>query len=102
MKKTIITLVCTLIAPLAFAQTGSKDTRPGTNTAEPITVTGTLGDMPPLCPSELRAHRSAATAEPVAENVARSPPARALLRSDRRKIALQRRPSLDQAPCDVA
>ena len=42
MKKTIITLTCALIAPLAFAQTGSKDTRPGTNTAEPITVTGTL------------------------------------------------------------
>ena len=42
MKKTIVTLACALIAPLAFAQTNSKGTRPGTNTAEPITVTGTL------------------------------------------------------------
>ncbi len=40
MKKTIITLACALIAPLAFAQTSSKGTR--TNTAEPITVTGTI------------------------------------------------------------
>ena len=42
MKKTIITLACALIAPLAFAQTSSKGTRQGTNTAEPITVTGTI------------------------------------------------------------
>ena len=42
MKKTIVTLACALIAPLAFAQTSSKGTRQGTNTAEPITVTGTI------------------------------------------------------------
>ena len=35
MKKTIVTLACALIAPLAFAQTGSKGTREGTATAEP-------------------------------------------------------------------
>ena len=45
MKKTIITLACALIAPLAFAQTGSKGTKEGTATAEPITVTGTLIKM---------------------------------------------------------
>ena len=42
MKKTIVTLACALIAPLAFAQTSSKGTRQGTNTAETITVTGTI------------------------------------------------------------
>ena len=42
MKKTIITLACALIAPLAFAQTSSKGTPQGPNTAETITVTGTL------------------------------------------------------------
>ena len=42
MKKTIITLACALIAPLAFAQTSSKGTRQGPNTAGTITVTGTL------------------------------------------------------------
>jgi hypothetical protein len=43
MKKTIVTLACcALLAPLAFAQTGSKGTRQGTATAEPITVTGTI------------------------------------------------------------
>ena len=42
MKKTIITLACALIAPLAFAQTSSRGTRQGTNTAETITVAGTL------------------------------------------------------------
>jgi hypothetical protein len=42
MKKTIITLACTLIAPLAFAQTGSKGTRHGSTTAERITVTGAV------------------------------------------------------------
>jgi len=42
MKKTIVTLVCLLIAPLAFAQTSSKGTRQGTNTAESITVSGTI------------------------------------------------------------
>jgi hypothetical protein len=43
MKKTIVTLACcALLAPLAFAQTGSKGTRQVTATAEPITVTGTI------------------------------------------------------------
>ena len=45
MKKTIVTLACALIAPLAFAQTGSKGTKQGAATAEPITVTGTLIKM---------------------------------------------------------
>ena len=42
MKKTIVTLVCLLIAPLAFAQTSSKGKRHGLTTTEPITVTGTI------------------------------------------------------------
>jgi hypothetical protein len=42
MKKTMITLACALIAPLAFAQTSSKGTQQGTTTAESITVTGTI------------------------------------------------------------
>ena len=42
MKKTIVTLVCLLIAPLAFAQTSSKAKRHGPTTTEPITVTGTF------------------------------------------------------------
>src|SRR2546430_4524987 len=42
MKKTIVTLVCLLIAPLAFAQTSSKSKRHGLTTTEPITVTGTI------------------------------------------------------------
>ena len=42
MKKTIVILACALIAPLAFAQTSSRGTRQGTNTAETITVAGTL------------------------------------------------------------
>jgi hypothetical protein len=42
MKKTIVTLACALIAPLAFAQTSSKGTQHGTTTAESITVTGTI------------------------------------------------------------
>jgi hypothetical protein len=42
MKKTIVTLACALIAPLAFAQTSSKGTQQGTATAESITVTGTI------------------------------------------------------------
>jgi hypothetical protein len=42
MKKTIVTLACALIAPLAFAQTSSKGTQQGTTTAETITVTGTI------------------------------------------------------------
>jgi hypothetical protein len=41
MKKTIVTLVCLLIAPLAFAQTSSKSKRQGPTT-ESITVTGTI------------------------------------------------------------
>ena len=45
MKKTIFILACALIAPLAFAQTGSKGTKQGTATAEPITVTGTIMKM---------------------------------------------------------
>jgi hypothetical protein len=46
MKKTIVTLACcALLTPLAFAQTGSKGTRQGTTTAEPITVTGTIIKM---------------------------------------------------------
>src|SRR5438034_9522044 len=45
MKKTIITLVCTLIASLAFAQTSSTHKRHVTTTAEPITVTGTIIKM---------------------------------------------------------
>jgi hypothetical protein len=43
MKKTIVTLACCVVlTPLAFAQT---DTRQGTATTEPITVTGTLIKM---------------------------------------------------------
>jgi hypothetical protein len=39
MKKIIVTVACTLIALLAFAQPGSKGTKA---TTEPITVTGTV------------------------------------------------------------
>ena len=43
MKKTIVTLACcALLAPLTFAQTGSKGTKQGTATTEPIRVTGTI------------------------------------------------------------
>jgi hypothetical protein len=46
MKKTIVTLACcAVLAPLAFAQTGSKGTKQGTTTTEPITVTGTIIKM---------------------------------------------------------
>jgi hypothetical protein len=46
MKKTIVTLACCVaLAPLAFAQTGSKSTRQGITTTEPITVTGTIIKM---------------------------------------------------------
>src|SRR5207247_11190633 len=38
MKKTIVTIACTLIALLAFAQPGSN----GTKTTEQITVTGMI------------------------------------------------------------
>ena len=41
MKKLIVTLAFALIAPLAFAQTGSKGKRQEATT-EPITVTGTI------------------------------------------------------------
>ena len=43
MKKTIVTLACVLIAPLAFAQTSSTHKRQ--TTTEPITVTGTAIKM---------------------------------------------------------
>jgi hypothetical protein len=43
MKKTITTLACLLIAPLAFAQTGATKNRQ--TTTEPITVTGTIIKM---------------------------------------------------------
>jgi hypothetical protein len=40
MKKIIITLVCTLVAPLAFAQPSSANKKQ--TTAEPVTVTGAI------------------------------------------------------------
>ncbi len=39
MKKTVVTIACTLIALLTFAQPGSKSTK---TTTETITVTGTV------------------------------------------------------------
>jgi hypothetical protein len=42
MNKVIVTLAFALIAPLAFAQTGSKGKRQEAITTEPITVTGTI------------------------------------------------------------
>ena len=45
MKRTIVTLVVMLIAPLAFAQTSSTHKRQATTT-EPITVTGTIIPTP--------------------------------------------------------
>ena len=45
MKKLIVALAFALIAPLAFAQTGSKGKRQEATTAEPITVTGTIVKM---------------------------------------------------------
>ena len=43
MKKIIVTLTCLLLAPLAFAQTGSKHKRQTTTAIEkPITVTGAI------------------------------------------------------------
>src|SRR6266446_10945160 len=42
MKKTIVTLACALIAPLAFAQTSSTEKKQGSSTAETVTVTGTI------------------------------------------------------------
>ena len=41
-KKTIVALACALIAPVAFAQTGTTITKQTTTTVEPITVTGTF------------------------------------------------------------
>ena len=48
MKKTIVTLACALIVPLAFAQTsstGKGHKGQGATTTEPITVTGTFIKM---------------------------------------------------------
>ena len=46
MKKTIAILACcALLAPLAFAQTGSKGKKQGTTSTEEITVTGTILKM---------------------------------------------------------
>jgi hypothetical protein len=45
MKKVIVTLVCALIAPLAFAQTSSKHNKQATTTAEPVSVSGTVIKM---------------------------------------------------------
>jgi hypothetical protein len=42
MKKIIVTLVCVVIAPLAFAQPSSTDKKQGATTTEPIEVTGTV------------------------------------------------------------
>jgi hypothetical protein len=42
MKRTIITLTCLLVAPLAFAQPHSKRARDTTTTEQQITVTGAI------------------------------------------------------------
>ena len=42
MKRTIVTVACALIAPLAFAQTSSTHKRQKTTITEAITVTGTI------------------------------------------------------------
>ena len=42
MKKTIVTLACALIAPMAFAQTSSTEKKQGSSTVETVTVTGTI------------------------------------------------------------
>jgi hypothetical protein len=42
MKKIMVTLGCVLIAPLAFAQPSSTNSKQGTTTTEPIKVTGTI------------------------------------------------------------
>ena len=42
MKKIIVTLGCSLIAPLAFAQPNSTDKKQGATTTEPVEVTGTI------------------------------------------------------------
>ena len=41
MKKTIIALVCALVAPLAFAQTSTTTTEETTTTKQPLTTTQT-------------------------------------------------------------
>jgi hypothetical protein len=46
MKKTILTLACLLIAPLAFAQPHSKRARDTTTTEQQITVTGAIITTP--------------------------------------------------------
>jgi hypothetical protein len=47
MKKTVVALACcALIAPLAFAQTRSTDTKHGTSTTVAVTVTGTIIPTP--------------------------------------------------------
>jgi hypothetical protein len=43
MKRTIVTLVCLLLAPLAFAQPGSTNKKQ--TTTEPVTVTGAIIKM---------------------------------------------------------
>ncbi|HEU0274203.1 MAG TPA: hypothetical protein VFQ83_06725 [Candidatus Udaeobacter sp.] len=43
MKRTIVTLACLLLAPLAFAQPGSTNKKQ--TTAEPVTVTGAIIKM---------------------------------------------------------
>ena len=42
MKKTIVTLACALIAPMAFAQTSFTEKKQGPSTVETVTVTGTI------------------------------------------------------------
>lgn len=53
MKKTIITIACVLIAPLAFAQTKSNQKTQPATTTESVTVSGTILPTP---------HEGAATA----------------------------------------
>jgi hypothetical protein len=45
MKKIIITLICVLLASLAFAQTSGRGTTEKATTTEPITVTGAIIKM---------------------------------------------------------
>jgi hypothetical protein len=45
MKKLIVSVVCVLIAPLAFAQPSSTNNKQGTTTTEPVRVTGTVIKM---------------------------------------------------------
>jgi hypothetical protein len=42
MKKTIVTIACTLIVPLALAQTKSKDKQERVSASESVTVTGAI------------------------------------------------------------